>query len=65
MELIRSTDYFAAIPHVRGVGLFLSEPNQSVSGQAFRQRAAANISLVALVVITAVAVATVIFNWSR
>ena len=63
MELIRSTDYFAAIPHVHGMGL--SEPDQSVSDQAFRQRSEANISFVALIATTAVAVATIIFNWSR
>ena len=63
MELIRSTDYFAAIPHLYGMGL--SEPDQSVSDQAFRQRSEANISFVALIATTAVAVATIIFNWSR
>jgi len=63
MELIRSTDYFAAIPHVAGVSLL--EPNQPVSEQAVRQRTEADISLVALVATTVVAVATLALNWAR
>jgi hypothetical protein len=63
MELIHSTDYFAAIPHVAGNGLL--KPNQPVSDQAFRQRTEADFSLVALVATTVVAVATLALNWAR
>ena len=80
MELIRSTDYFAAIPNAPGVGLL--EPNQQpgielllkparlmaqelISAQALRQHAVAEFSIVALMITTAIVVATVVLNWSR
>jgi len=62
MELIRSTDYFAAIPLVRGVCRL--EPNQPASNQPFRQRVEADIFLIAMVATTVVAVAILACNWS-
>ncbi len=80
MEPLRLTDYLAAIPSAHRIDLlspnsqlgtepFLKFANLVIPGpisdHAFHQRAVAEFSLLALMVATAIVVATVILNWSR
>ena len=62
MELVHSTDYFAAIPKVELPGPVILH---SVSNEKFHRRMEADFCLLALVLATAAIVATVMLNWSH
>ena len=65
MEPIRSTDYFAVIAKTHGIGLLEPTIPGPIAAQAIHQHAVADLSIVALVITTAILVTTVILNWSR
>jgi hypothetical protein len=60
MEPVHSTDYFAVIPKVGLPGPVIPHP---ISDEAFHWRLSADLSLLVMILVTAIILVTVMLNW--